>query len=410
MVQDPQTPTVQEPPPPEIPAAQVFLESVPEKILIKGKEYTLRVKILNITDANIDVFIKYRINGFKILSVSHPAGSGQKVSIEPLSSIMYDINFTPEIEGPLQLEIELRGWKKLWDPVEREYEVEYEVEVEYDVPYEVQYEVEVEVPIPPEELPPVPPTEDGIPAPQIPRTRIEKQIRTRTEIRKEKRVEKRIRIEKRLEYEVRFEEFALHQTAGYMEAVISGIEELDTFITQGDVSTEIVTDIGAALNSIIFYFPNNQLPHDANLLRSINKEMFQKTGKNFLYLNYAISNEFTQKEQKIIKQGIDKFLPRLDKSKRLLILNLDFLPKMMKPTIVIGASPRSFSLQNTLASTFDDQLDIIVDGDVFAGGNIYEVIQQLTSNHEADIVNIALSADFIENHDLFIKMIDPFVQ
>lgn len=335
------------PPPPETPEAQVFLEEVPEKILIKGKDYSLAVKILNITDMTIDCYLRYRINGFKILSVSDPTGSGEKFSMDPLKSVSYEIFFTPEIEGPLQLEIELRGWKKNHVPVEKEYDVQ---------------------------------SEQGV------------------------------RKEKRLEYDVQFEEIALHQTSGYMEAVISGIEELDTFITQGDVSTEIVTDVGAISNSIIFYFPSKQLNPNLSLLRKINKQMFKKSGKNFLFLNYAISPEFPEQEQRILKQGIDKFLPKLDRSKRLLIFNLDFLPKMMVPTIVLGASPRSVAVQEKLASVLGSQVAILVDTDVFVGGNLFEALQYYTQDYDADIVNIALSAEFQDNKDLFINFINQFVE
>ena len=368
---------VQEPPPLEIPEAQIFLESVPEKILIKGKEYSLTIKILNITDKRIDYYLKYRINGFKILNVSDPAGSGQKASLDPLNSVSFNMTFTPEIEGPLQLEIALRGWKKAYHPVERECQVEYEVEVEYPV----EFEVEVG-------------------------PRMEKQIRTRMDKKREKRVRKEIRTE----YEIDFEEIALHQTSGYMEAVISGIDELDTFITQGDVSTEIVTDIGAMSNSIIFHFPNKQMKHDLKLLRQINKKMFQDNGKNFLYLNYAISSEFNAKEQKIIKQGIDKFLPKLDQSKKLLIFNLDFLPKMLRPTIVLGASPRSNALREKFISIFNSNVEVHIDNDVFVGGNLHEILTTFTQQYNPDIINLALSAEFQEQPELFIKFIDPFVE
>jgi hypothetical protein len=86
----------------------------------------------------------------------------------------------------------------------------------------------------------------------------------------------------------------------------------------------------------------------------------------------------------------------------ILILNLDFIPYIGKPTIILSSEPKSNQfLVSKINKTLGNKVDIKTNNSLFEGGKIKEFLNQLFSTNNDNIVNLVLSYEFLNNYELF---------
>ncbi|MFX1450515.1 MAG: hypothetical protein ACFFCM_06720 [Promethearchaeota archaeon] len=350
-----------------IPTGSINFTEFPEKILLQGKKYPIQIVLKNKSenkDSPVDYYLKYRTNGFKILDLPDNLKSEVWFSMPYGLEFPFNLNIEPTIEGPLQFELSMFGKKVTFSKVEKTRKIEVEVEKEL---------------IP----------EAG----EVPVTK--------------KVVE--VREEKYLEDKIDTEEVLIDSKAIYMEAINAGeSKNLEEFMILGDVSSNI-EQIKAS--TVIFYFPVVKRPEYKDLLRNINKQMFETSGDSFFYLNFPITQNMSEAELNSIKEGINKFLPRIKHLDLKLIFNLDFFPKSEKPTIILGKDKknRAQELYNFLLNKLDvKKYNVILDLNIFNEGLLYEKVNELCSTEDVDIINLVLSDHFREDYSLFINFLNIF--
>ncbi len=350
-----------------IPAGSVSFKEFPEKILLQGKKYPIQILLKNSSETKdnpVDYYLKYRINGFKIIDIPDNLKSEVWFSMPYNLDYPFNITIEPTIEGPLQFELSMFGKKVTFSKVEKIRKIEVEVEKEV-VP------------------------ETG----EVPITK--------------KVIE--LREEKILEDQVETEEILIDSKAIYMEAINAGQStNLENFMTIGDVSSNI-EQIKAS--TIIFYFPIVVSPEYKDILRIFSKKMFETTGDSFFYINFPISQNLSESELNTIKEGINKFLPRIEHLDSKIIFNLDFIPKSEKPTIILGndENGKAKEIHNFLLNKLDNKkFDIILDSNVFNDGIIFENLNLLCSSQNVDIINLVLSDHFREDFSLFVDFLNLF--
>ncbi|MHA1301271.1 MAG: hypothetical protein ACTSO9_17755 [Candidatus Helarchaeota archaeon] len=399
-----------------IPAGTVNITEFPEKILLQGKQYPITIILKNKSENKetpVDFYLKYRTNGFKILDLPENLKSGVWFSMPYNLEYPIYIHIEPTIEGPLQFEINMFGKKVTYSQIEKTRQVEVEVEKEFgpetsEVPVLSLSEIRCEV---------CRYLKDGMckltaqivePTFKCENFFIIEGMKLESDFPIIKKV-KEIREEKYLEEKMDIEEVPVDSTAIYMEAINTGQSaNLEKFMILGDVSSNL-DQIKAS--TIIFYFPLVAKPGDAELLRKINKLMFETYGVTFFYLNFPLTQKLNESELKSIKEGIGKFLPRIQHLESKIIFNLDFIPKLGKPTIILGKDENGKAqeiakvLYGKLGS---NNFDIILDSDIFQGGKLFEQLKSLCSNVKVDIINLVLSEHFKEDHKLFIELLNVF--
>ena len=194
----------------------------------------------------------------------------------------------------------------------------------------------------------------------------------------------------------------------YMESINAGdSQNLETIITQGDVATHLEE---VNLNVVIFHFPKAGLLKIPNFLRQINKEMDLRLGKSFLYVNFPIQN-FSEDEQGIISEAINKFLPKLSTDKSIIVFNLEFLPKLGIPTIILGQDDSITQIKEIYAllhTHLKDHFTIKLDSNVIAGGLILEKLKTICNPLGAQVINLALSGEFQESMENFVNFMNVF--
>lgn len=399
-----------------VPAGSVKFKEFPEKILLQGKKYPIQILLKNESenkDTPVDYYLKYRINGFKILELPSNLKSEVWFSMPYGLEYPFNITFEPTIEGPLQLELSLYGKKVTFSKIEKTRKIEVEVEKKFGpetskVPVLLLNDIRCKVCKNFKETicivtsTPVEPTFKCEKFLLIDGMKLESEfpiIKKVIEVREEKYLEEKIDTE----------EILIDSKAIYMEAINAGQStNLENFMTLGDVSSNI-EQIKAS--TIIFYFPSVIRSEYQNLLRTINKNMFETTGESFFYLNYPLTQNLSESEFNSIKEGINKFLPRIKHLDSKLIFNLDFIPKSEKPTIILGndKDEKAQEIYYILLNELDNvKYDIILDSNIFNGGLLFEKLNEICSKEDVDIINLVLSDHFREDYSLFMDLLNVF--
>lgn len=399
-----------------IPSGTVTFEEFPEKILLLRKHYPIKIKLRNNSDNkdnSVDYYLKYRVNGFKIVEIPDNLKSEVWFSMSPKLEYNFSLEIEPTIEGPLQFEINMFGKKITYSQIEKvrkiEVEVEKEIQIEEsDVPVVLLDDIKCEFCKNYKneqcELTSLPANSTD----KCGEFQIIEGMRLESEFPiKQKTIE--ICDEKYFEEDVNTEEILTDSKAIYMEAIDTrNSTNLENFMTMGDVSSNIEQ---IKVSTIIFYFPMVTKSENDDFLREINKKMQEMYENSFFYLNFPISQSLSDSELNSIQEGINKFLPRIQHLDSKLILNLDFIPKIDKPTIILGNDDKGKAqeIHDFLINRLGTQnFDIILDSNIFSGGNFLEQLNSFCNNVEADIINLVLSDNFKENHSLFIEFLKVF--
>lgn len=188
---------------------------------------------------------------------------------------------------------------------------------------------------------------------------------------------------------------------------------LKKFAKKGDSN---ILSSGAGLPFCISYFYSEK--NDTKwkirpaLIRDLCVRMKEKFGKVSFYLSYPLSSDFDENELLIIKEAIKTFvLPYSSSSKPLFVLNLDIIPELEKPSIIIGYEKSGIyeSVRNLLIKKFGNRTDIFYDDCVFSGGLLYDNLVDWAGSSKARILNIVLSNNFMSDIKLFEELLESLV-
>ncbi|NHI93376.1 MAG: hypothetical protein EAX96_12895 [Candidatus Lokiarchaeota archaeon] len=408
------------------PQGELNINNVPIKYLLMNKSHTLEISIKNKTPNSeefTDFYLKYRANGCKLLNIPESLDNNVRFSMSPNQIFNFQIEIIPTIEGPLQIEIQFVGIKK--EIIEKP--VEYEIEVEEEVLEEIKDENSIFLN---EQAAKITKTCNNCSNFQkiskfcthlnefktnentcesftnLRDNQIPPQIKTNKQF--IKRIEKKIQKQIKIEHEIIEYEINVDSKMVYMESINAGdSENLETILNQGDIATHI-EDVN--LNVVVFHFPKVGLLKNPNLLREINTYMDLSLGKSFLYVSFPIQN-FSTKEQGIINEAINKFLPKLSTNKPIIIFNLEFLPKLGIPTIILGQDD-SIKYVNEIYTVLNSQLKpnyvIKLDSNIICGGSILEKLKELCYPYSAEVINLAVSGEFQESVENFANFMNVF--
>ncbi|NVM54148.1 MAG: hypothetical protein HWN66_10645 [Candidatus Helarchaeota archaeon] len=188
---------------------------------------------------------------------------------------------------------------------------------------------------------------------------------------------------------------------------------LKRFANKGD-SNILTSETGLPLCVCYFYseIQNSKWKIRPALIRAACIRMREKFGKFSYYISYPLSREFDEKEIPVIQEAIKTFvLPHSSASTPMLLLNLDIIPELEKPSIIIGYEKSGIyeHVKNLLAKEFGNAIDIFVDDCVFSGGLLYNYLVNWTGSRQVRILNIILSNNFISNIRMFQKLLESLV-
>jgi len=127
--------------------------------------------------------------------------------------------------------------------------------------------------------------------------------------------------------------------------------------------------------------------------------------KTIAYYLYPSKNNLNASELKVINNTLNQFglISNFNsRVNKILILNLDFIPYLGKPTIILASNQETTEkFISKISKTLGNNVNIKRDNALFKGGKTEEYLKQIFSSNKCDIVNLILSYEFINNYEIF---------
>ncbi|MBN2154545.1 MAG: hypothetical protein JW776_00690 [Candidatus Lokiarchaeota archaeon] len=188
-------------------------------------------------------------------------------------------------------------------------------------------------------------------------------------------------------------------------SVISKVSELG-----GTVSENLISGIMDSVIGIINLFSFNFPVYPT--IEQCYAEIKNEKGKSFYYLIIPLKNADDQLYE--VVQSIIKNLFVTHASNvphKMYLFNLDFIPYLSKPTIIVGDDPEeNIVIQSIIKRVFKDQVSLIIDDGLFKDGKITEWIKSILPPNKFKLVNLVLTYDFLNNHTMFKDFMNEFVR
>ncbi|NHJ21289.1 MAG: hypothetical protein EAX91_10115 [Candidatus Lokiarchaeota archaeon] len=138
------------------------------------------------------------------------------------------------------------------------------------------------------------------------------------------------------------------------------------------------------------------------IIDRVYSELSYNSKKSFAYYIFPSISEHNQDELKIIQATLKRFFKPESIRNRVTIYNLDFIPYLGKPSVILSSITEDVSgIQSRIVKTFGDRVDVMVDNDLFKGGKSVENLSSIFYGNNFNIVNMVLSYEFINDYEIF---------
>ena len=177
--------------------------------------------------------------------------------------------------------------------------------------------------------------------------------------------------------------------------------EIETFaLIGGNVSNNVLVGnfkFKFALISLFSYdfsiFP---------LIDRVYSELAYNSDKPIAYYIYPSISDHNGEEVRIIQHTLKRFVQPERITNQVRIFNLDFIPYLGKPTVILSSISEDLnSIKSKIMSNLKDSVNVIIDDDIFKGGQTVDNLTSIFYGNQFKIVNLVLSYEFINDYNLF---------
>lgn len=142
-------------------------------------------------------------------------------------------------------------------------------------------------------------------------------------------------------------------------------------------------------------------------LDRVYNDLQNNSKKSIAYYIYPSINNHDQEELNVILRTLKQFFSVSNLRKDLVIFNIDFIPYLGKPTAIFASNSRILTqIRQKLESKLGENATILVDEGMFQGGKSLESIKEILGVMGADIINLVLSYEFLNDYNLFKMFIE----
>ncbi len=184
----------------------------------------------------------------------------------------------------------------------------------------------------------------------------------------------------------------------YVSAINNDVKDFS--LTGGNLSNNLLLN-DFSFNSVflsLFSFDFSVFP----ILDRVYNDLKYNQNKSFAYYIFPSKDNYDENEEKILRNTLRQFFKNvINTHSQGLIFNLDFIPYLGKPTIIISSIPEINEILYTKIKKIGDGVNIIIDDSVFKEGKIYKSLQNIFPSNATRIVNLVLSYEFINDYNLF---------
>jgi hypothetical protein len=140
-------------------------------------------------------------------------------------------------------------------------------------------------------------------------------------------------------------------------------------------------------------------------------EILNEKGKSFYYL---IAPQENIKDSNFIelKSLLNKILVKNAKKieNKTYIFNLDFIPYLSKPTIIIEDSEENLAIKSIVERSYGEEVSFIIDGGLFKGGELNKILRETLPENKFKILNLVMTYDFLNDYTLLKKFLMEFIR
>ena len=187
---------------------------------------------------------------------------------------------------------------------------------------------------------------------------------------------------------------------------------LNTFISQvnreitnfsligGNVSSNIlVNDFNFPIAFLsLFSFDFSIFP----ILDRVYNDLKYSLKKSIAYYVFPSKEIYNQNELNTLNASLKQFFKNLSSVPgQVLIFNLDFIPYLGKPTIIISSEHDLSDRFYSKIKKVGDTINLIIDDSIFKGGKISNELSQIFPTAKSKIINLVLSYEFINDYNIF---------
>jgi len=125
--------------------------------------------------------------------------------------------------------------------------------------------------------------------------------------------------------------------------------------------------------------------------------------KSIAYYIYPSIDKHKTSEMKVINDTLNQFLISKMASipSQLIVFNLDFIPYVGKPTIIIAPEPELVDyFSSRIKKAVGDAANLVFDDSLFKGGKSLDNLKSLFPPNKCRVVNLILSYEFINNYEV----------
>ena len=134
----------------------------------------------------------------------------------------------------------------------------------------------------------------------------------------------------------------------------------------------------------------------------IYNDLQHTTKKSIAYYIYPSINNLDSEELSVLQRTLKRFFPVNNLKRDLIIFNLDFIPYLGKPTVIFASNSKTLQqLKLKVEKKLGEKATIMIDEGIFKGGTSLEPVQDTLGIMGADLVNLVLSYEFLNDYNLF---------
>ncbi|MFX0020699.1 MAG: hypothetical protein ACFE9S_00115 [Candidatus Hermodarchaeota archaeon] len=171
-------------------------------------------------------------------------------------------------------------------------------------------------------------------------------------------------------------------------------------LTGGNVSSNLLAnDFNFAIAFLsLFSFDFSIFP----ILDRVYNDLKYSQKKSIAYYLFPSKENYNQNELNTLKTSLKQFFGNLSNVPgQTLIFNLDFIPYLGKPTIIISSESELGERFYSKIKKMGEKIDLITDDSVFKGGRISHELAEIFPTNKTKIINLVLSYEFINDYDTF---------
>jgi hypothetical protein len=132
--------------------------------------------------------------------------------------------------------------------------------------------------------------------------------------------------------------------------------------------------------------------------------------KSFAYYIFPSISNHDEEETNIIKQTLNQFFSPSKVSKQTIIFNLDFIPYLGQPTVILSEEEDLIhNVKTKLEKHMKGKAEILVNNEIFKGGDAQNTLKSIFQTRNFTVINLILSYEFLNNYDVFKLFIEALI-